>query len=165
MAAPAGAQVADSSDAHWYDFWPGAWYEVTESGTAELPTFVVRRDVHPAAYLEEWRIVIDGSPSRSTGLRVWDQEAGRWTLFWVSDLGHVQLWLGSKVEGNWVITRPFEQEGRRFVSRQSWIPDGPDRVVRTIERSFDEGRTWETRLRGTYARGPMPGPPAEDLET
>ncbi|HUP21225.1 MAG TPA: hypothetical protein VM778_14910 [Gemmatimonadota bacterium] len=150
---PAQEAAADSA---WYDFWPGAWYRIEDGERAEAPTFVVRRDVRPAAFLEEWRLTIDGEPSRSTGYRVWDAAAGRWTFFWSSDRGHVQLWEGRKVNGIWGIERPFEQEGRRFVSRQSWIPEGPDQVRRVFERSIDEGRTWEPRLEEIYARGPLP---------
>jgi ketosteroid isomerase-like protein len=167
--APARAQDVSSSEADgssYYDFWPGAWYQVSDSGHAATPTFVVRRDVNPTAFLEEWLLVIDGKPSRSTGYRAWDAAAGRWSFLWVSDLGHVQIWESREVDGHWVIERPFEQEGRRFLSRQAWIPDGPDRVTRTIWRSFDEGRTWETRIQDVYERGPAPsaGLSAEELE-
>jgi ketosteroid isomerase-like protein len=150
----ADAQSADGST--YYDFWPGAWYQVDDSGRAATPTFVVKRDVNTSAFLEEWRLVIDGKPSRSTGYRAWDAATGRWTFFWVSDLGHVQVWEGRLVDSHWVIERPFEQEGRRFLSRQAWIPDGPDRITRYIWRSFDDGRTWETRLQDVYERGSTP---------
>jgi ketosteroid isomerase-like protein len=157
--APVRAQDAPQSvanDSSYYDFWPGTWYQVSDNGRSTTPTFVVERDVNPSAFLERWHIIIDGKPSRSTGYRAWDGAAGRWTFFWVSDLGHVQVWEGRKVDGHWMIERPFEQEGRRFLSRQAWIPDGPDRVTRTIWRSFDDGQTWETRLQDVYERGPAP---------
>lgn len=57
----------------------------------------------------------------------------------------------------WYIQRPFEQEGQKFLSRQTWIPsaDGA-RVDWLSERSLDDGKTWAVRYRLTFARGTMP---------
>lgn len=154
MPAHGQATAAPSPDARYYDFFPGKWHELKASVRDSVATFTIRRGVHPAAFEEEWRLVIDsGRVSRSTGLRAWDQASGKWMLVWVSDLGHFQVWDGVKVGEDWYIQRPFEQGGRRFISRQAWIPDGPDRLVRVMERSFDDGRTWQPRSRVTYQRG------------
>jgi hypothetical protein len=145
---------APPADARYYDFFPGAWFELKDGARDSVPTFVVRRGVHLAAFQEDWRLVIDsGRVSRSTGIRAWDQSAGKWMFVWVSDLGHFQVWDGVKVGEHWYMQRPFEQRGQRFISRQAWIPEGPDRLVRIMERSFDDGRTWQTRSRVTYQRG------------
>jgi hypothetical protein len=156
IAMPASGQgtAPSSPEARYYDFFPGAWYELKDGVRDTVPTFTIRRGVHPAAFDEAWRLVIDsGRVSRSTGVRAWDQLSGKWMFVWVSDLGHFQVWDGVKVGEHWYIQRPFEQGGRRFISRQAWIPDGPDRLVRIMERSFDDGRTWEPRSRVTYQRG------------
>jgi hypothetical protein len=151
---PAHGQATAVVDARYYDFFPGTWYELRDGVRDSIATFTIRRGVHAAAFEEEWRLVIDsGRVSRSTGLRAWDQGSGKWMFVWVSDLGHFQVWDGVKVGADWYIQRLFEQGGRRFLSRQAWIPDGPDRLVRVMERSFDDGRTWQPRSRVTYQRG------------
>jgi hypothetical protein len=154
MPAYGQATAPSSPEARYYDFFPGTWYELKDGVRDTVATFAIRRGVHPAAFDEEWRLVIDsGRVSRSTGVRAWDQLSSKWMFVWVSDLGHFQVWDGVKVGDHWYIQRPFEQGGRRFISRQAWIPDGPDRLVRVMERSFDEGRTWQPRSRVTYQRG------------
>jgi hypothetical protein len=153
--AHAQGSSATSQDQRYYDFWPGTWFELKDGARDTVATFTIRRGVHAAAFEEEWRLTIDsGRVSRSTGIRAWDEAAGRWMFVWVSDLGHFQVWDGVKVGEQWYIQRPFEQGGRRFISRQAWIPEGPDRVVRIMERSFDDGRTWQPRSRATFERAP-----------
>jgi hypothetical protein len=150
---PGAAPTSTLVDDRYYDFWPGTWYAVNDGVRDSVPTFVVRRGVHPAVFEEEWRLVIDsGRVSRSTGLRAWDQTYAKWMFVWVSDLGHFQIWEGVRIGNRWYIQRAFEQGGQRFLSRQAWIPEGPDRVVRIMERSFDEGRTWQPRSRVAYQR-------------
>lgn len=154
MRAHAQATPASSADARYYDFFPGTWYEIKDGVRDTVATFTIRRGVNPSAFEEQWRLVIDsGRVSRSTGLRAWDAASGKWMFVWVSDLGHFQVWDGVKVGDHWYIQRPFEQGGRRFISRQAWIPDGPDRLLRVMERSLDDGRTWQPRSRTTYQRG------------
>ena len=145
--------MQESVDTRYYDFWPGTWVEVVDGRVdTSATTFTVRRSVHPAAFVENWRLVYDGAAHRSTALRAWDQVAGRWMFTWVSDNGLYQVWEGEKVEGHWYIVRAFTVDGTRFLSRQAWIPEGTDRLVRVMERSFDDGRTWEVRSRTRFER-------------
>lgn len=53
---------------------------------------------------------------------------------------------------DWYIVREFEIQGDRFLSRQAWLPEGPDELTRVMERSFDGGRTWEPRSRTRFRR-------------
>ena len=71
---------------------------------------------------------------------------------WVSDNGLFQVWEGKKFGDDWYIVREFEIDGDRFLSRQAWIPDEEDELVRVMERSFDNGHTWETRSRTRFKR-------------
>jgi len=153
-AAQTDAPYAESPDTRYFDFWPGTWASVVDGKPdPNATTFTVRRSVHAAAFEEEWRLVDErGVVAVSRGLRAWDQIAGRWMFAWVSANGLFQVWQGERVGGHWYIQREFEVDGKKFLSRQAWLPDGPDRLTRVMERSFDGGRTWQPRSRTSFAR-------------
>ena len=162
LARPVGAQAPASpplpEGARYYAaFWPGAWYSLKDGVRDSIPSFVVRQGPNPASFEEEWRL--GDSPKRglAIGLRAWDQASGTGSFFWVSDLGHAQVWDVVKVGGAWYIQRPYDQGGQKFMSRHTWIPTPQgSQVDRLAERSLDEGKTWAVRYRLTFARGPMP---------
>lgn len=144
-----------SPEQHYYDFWPGAWARVVNGRVEKDITFRVKRGLHAAAFEEEWRQVDDkGVVLVSRALRAWDQLTNRWMFAWVSDNALFQVWEGRKYGDHWYIVREFAAGGRRFWSRQAWLPTAPDRVTRVMERSFDEGKTWELRSRMDYERVP-----------
>ena len=151
LVAPPAAQDPDES--RYYDFWPGTWCElVDDRPNPDGSRFIVTQGVHASAYDEEWQQVIDGRRLISSATRAWDPVERRWMLVWIGAEGHFQIWAGEKADADWYIQRPFEQGGRRFLSRQAWIPTAPDRLVRVMERSFDNGATWEPRYRTAFGR-------------
>ena len=143
--------TADSSDIHYYDRWPGVWHRIEGDRMDSLPTFEVRRGPGNS-FLESWYLVIDDERSPSFGLRSWDPATETWRLVWVAEPDLFQIWDGIKLENGWYIVRRFGEEADTFLSRQAWIPQGPDRLLRTIERSTDGGRTWNVRYRDLYQR-------------
>jgi hypothetical protein len=154
IAASAPAQQvpgADSSDLRYYDGWPGAWHRMNGGRIDSLPTFVVRKGPGNS-FLEDWHLVIDGKRSPSFGLRSWDPDTKTWRLIWVADPAHFQIWDGVKHADGWYVTRRFGAGRDAFLSRQAWIPQGSDRLLRTIERSTDAGRTWTIRYREQFQR-------------
>lgn len=146
--------LGDDPAMHYYDFWEGTWHQVIDGEADTTGTvFHVERDVHPAAFIERWRLVIDSTTTlHATALRAWDKTTRRWMYTWISDNGLYQVWEGRRVGDHWYIYRQFDVQGDRFLSRQAWIPDGPNRLVRISERSDDGGRTWQTRFREEYVR-------------
>jgi hypothetical protein len=147
----ARAAEPDSVDVHYYDGWPGTWYRVEGERVDSLPTFEVRKGPGHS-FLEDWYLVIDGKRTSSFALRSWDPETKMWRLAWVADPEYFQIWDGVKHPEGWYITRKFVQGAETFWSRQAWIPQGPGRMLRTIERSTDGGRTWTVRSRSEYRR-------------
>ena len=144
-----------SPDAAYYAFWPGTWCAVVEGAPRpDQSCFTVTQGAHAAAFDEEWVQLVDGKPMISRAMRAWDPIEKRWMLVWVSAEGHFQIWNGTKVGSDWYIVRAFEQQGRTFLSRQAWIPTGPGRLLRLMERSFDNGTTWEPRYRTEFGRLP-----------
>ncbi len=142
-----------TGEANYYAFWPGTWYRLVD-GKADMTatSFTITKSVNDAVLREEWRMVVDSTVVHAIALRAWDKISNRWGYTWVSDNGLYQVWDGRKVGNDWFIERPFEIAGQKFLSRQSWVPAGPDRVVRTGERSFDNGMTWQPRFREDYVR-------------
>ncbi|MGE0353943.1 MAG: hypothetical protein AB7Q69_11925 [Gemmatimonadales bacterium] len=142
---------ADSSDPHYYDQWPGSWHRVQGDQVDSLPSFEVRRGPGNS-FLEDWFLVIDGQRTRSFGLRSWDPDSRTWRLVWVADPGHFQIWDGLKQNDGWYIIRKFGAGADAFLSRQAWIPQGPDGFLRTIERSTDGGKSWTVRYSDGFQR-------------
>lgn len=157
----AGAQDTEpliaGPESRYFDFWEGTWRSFVNGRVDTAGTwFRVRRGIHDAAFEELWRLRIDSTTVlRARAFRAWDKTAERWMYVWVSDNGLFQVWEGRKVGDHWYIYREFGEAPDRFWSRQAWIAAGPDRVVRTIERSTDGGRTWQLRSRGEYVRDPV----------
>ena len=142
-----------AADAAYYAFWPGTWCAVVDGAPNPNDScFTVKQSVHPAAFEEEWVQLVDGKRMVSRATRAWDPVEQRWMLAWVSAEGHFQIWNGTKVGNDWYIVREFEQGGRKFLSRQAWIPTGPGRLLRVMERSFDNGATWQPRYRTEFGR-------------
>jgi hypothetical protein len=63
-----------------------------------------------------------------------------------------QIWEGKKINGNWYIYKEFDINGQKFLSRQAWIPDGENKLVRISERSFDQGVTWQPRFKEYFVK-------------
>jgi hypothetical protein len=143
----------ETSETHYFDFWPGVWYPVVDGRVDSTGSgFIVRRIVNSAAFEEEWVTRSDSGVTRAVAIRAWDQLVNRWRFAWVSPNALFQVWEGEKVGSDWYIVKEFDFEGQRFHSRQAWIPDGRDRLVRIMERSNDGGRTWQPRSRTTFQR-------------
>lgn len=147
------APFVPSDDTDYFDFWPGTWVEVVHGQPDTSATrFTVRRSVNPAAFVEEWRQVYDGAAHQSIALRGWDQVTNTWRFTWLSDNALFQDWEGVKVNSHWYILKAFTINDQRLLSRQAWIPQANGHVLRVMERSFDDGQTWQTRSRTLFQR-------------
>jgi hypothetical protein len=139
-------------EAHYYDFWLGDWYRVSDSARASAPSFRVTRSVHPAALHEIWYSRDEPGVASATALRAWDKTNQRWMFTWVSSNGLYQNWEGRKVGDHWYIYNRFDIEGDRYLSRQGFVPVSANRIMRVSEKSYDEGRSWQLRFREYYER-------------
>ena len=157
-ALPAIAQDVDplveNADTAYYDFWIGTWIEEKEGvADPEGTRFEVTPSVHPAAFEERWRLVLDGGQVlHATAIRAWDKTAGRWMYTWVSDNGLYQVWEGRKDRHGWWIYKHFDVDGDRYLSRQGFLPQPDGSVLRISQKSYDEGGTWELRFQQRLVR-------------
>lgn len=138
----------------YYDFWPGTWFQVVNGAVDTTRTaFRVEVDVHRAAFVERWRLVIPPADTlHATALRAWDVTEDRWMYTWISDGGLHQVWDGRRVGNDWYLYREFDTPDGPVLSRQAWIPRGPGRLERISEHSVDGGETWQLRFREEYRR-------------
>jgi len=140
--------------AGYFDDWEGTWYQVVDGQPDTTATrFVVRRGVHPASWVEDWRMVTADTLA-AMGIRSWDATRDRWGYLWVSAEGHFQVWEGRLVDDDWYIYREFQFPNDRYLSRQAWLPVAPGRIHRVSQKSYDGGRTWETRFEQDFVRIP-----------
>ncbi|MGE0553637.1 MAG: hypothetical protein AB7R55_09440 [Gemmatimonadales bacterium] len=140
--------------ARYFDYWEGTWHRLVDGRVDTTATrFVVRRGVHPSSWIEDWRMVSTDTLA-ALGVRSWDATRDRWGYLWVSAEGHFQVWEGRMVEGDWYVYREFTFPNDRYLSRQAWLPVAPGRVHRISQKSYDGGRTWETRFEEDYVQAP-----------
>lgn len=140
--------------ARYFDFWEGTWYLMVEGRPDTTATrFVVRRGVHPASWIEDWRMISTDTLA-AIGVRSWDATQNRWGYLWISAEGHFQVWEGRQIGGDWYIYREFEFPNDHYLSRQAWLPVAAGRVHRISQKSYDGGRTWETRFEEDFVRVP-----------
>ncbi|HNP35234.1 MAG TPA: hypothetical protein PKK10_05230 [Woeseiaceae bacterium] len=137
----------------YFDFWPGVWHEIVDGQPdPSATTFVVRRGVHPAAYVEEWTQVDDGIARKSFAIRAWDQINDRWQFTWISENALYQNWDTERVGDDWYIVKEWNIDGKVFLTRQAWIADGPNSLTRVFERSFDNRASWELVSKTKFQR-------------
>ena len=138
------AAPAPNPEMRYYDFWPGTWVRVVNGRPDTAATrFRVRRGVHPAAFVEEWRLVDDaGNRMSASAFRAWDQVSSKWMYTWISDNALFQVWDGQKVGDTWYIVREFEVDTRAFflgrrgspVGRMSWCEEWSDPSTKGVAR-------------------------------
>ncbi|MBX7153019.1 hypothetical protein K1X84_15430 [bacterium] len=144
---------SQTDDQHYFDFWEGKWYqEINGIPDSTKTVFNVTRGVHPFSFEENWTMTFDSSRLKAKGIRVWDDSTRAWQYVWMSERGHFQIWSGKKVDGNWYIYRPFNINGDVYLSRQAWIPESRDRLMRISEKSYDHGKTWSLRFKEFYRK-------------
>ncbi len=146
-----GFGVAQNSDSEVpvFPFWQeGIWTHTftTYNGDtlADKSIYIVEKE-NDFTYHEKWWLDIgEGQllPARVT--KAYDKETGRWKMFY-SDGDYSQLWEMDRRDDQLNFYKAFNFSGNKFLSRQKWeqLPDG--RIIRTIERSVDEGKTWRIR--------------------
>lgn len=142
-------------DSKYYDFWEGQWYRVHEDGKVDTShiTFNVKKGLHPAMYEEDWQFNREDSYKfKSSAIRSWDNLNDKWMFLWLSEEGHFQIWEGRKVGDHWYIYKEFNINGEEILSRQAWIPQANDQIIRTSEWSKDKGKTWKMRFKEHYKK-------------
>ena len=137
------------ADADYYLMWPGKWFRVENGKVSKQPKFVVEQGLNARSFEEIW--ISDGYVAKAW--RGWNSRKKRWDFAWVTDDGLFQIWEGRKVNGVWYMYNTFVVNGEPVISRQAFILENDNTLVRTSEHSRDEGKTWRLRFRENYVKG------------
>lgn len=116
--------------------------------------FEIKKGVNPYSFIEYWYNKYDTTLLLGNAIRSWDKTNNRWMFTWISGNNLYQVWEGKKWDENWYITKYFDINGDKYLSRQGFIPQGPNRMMRISEKSYDEGKTWELRFKEFYQKIP-----------
>src|SRR6185437_8223288 len=140
-----------TGEALYYNFWVGNWHKVRKDDHDTKVQFRVSKSINPAAFYEDWDMQIDSVTTiHAVALRAWDKTNSKWMYTWVSDNGLYQVWEGKKVGENWYLFKEFTINGVTYLSRQEWIPDRENKLIRISERSDDQGKTWKLRFKENF---------------
>ena len=137
------------NDSTYYKSWVGEWYKIEEDQLSNQPTFVVKRGLYASSFEEYW---MDAGGNFSMAWRAWDSRTRQWDFAWMSTDGFFQLWEGKKIDNIWYMVRTFIIDGKEVLSRQAFIPQAENELIRTSEHSRDNGKTWQLRFRETYRK-------------
>jgi hypothetical protein len=132
-----------TEDAKYFNFWEGTWYGINDNNSIDTTLrFQVKRSVHPASFLEEWKM----GNGKSFALRSWDKTNGKWGFVWISENGLYQVWDSKLYDGHWYIVREFDINGDKYLSRQGFLLQKDGTVLRVSEKSYDD-KKWEVRFK------------------
>jgi hypothetical protein len=154
----AGDEITGCRDieaAHALDFWIGDWDVVAADG-AEQGTNRIRTILDGCAVTEEW---VGASGFEGRSLFYFDSWLSQWRQVWITAV--------PQRPGSFKEKRMIERltdggvrfQGEIMISPEHYVldrttlrplPDG--RVHQHIERSNDDGRTWQTGFEGWYSR-------------
>ena len=134
----------------YYDNWVGEWYQEVDGRLKETPSFVVKRGLYHSSFEEYW---MGTGGNFSIAWRAWDSRTKKWDFAWMSTDGLFQLWEGRKLNDVWYMHKTFIINGKEVHSRQAFIPEGENTLIRTSEHSADNGKTWTLRFREVYKKG------------
>lgn len=135
------------------DFWVGEWRVVGSEDQLLGHNRISKR--HGGCVIEEaWTSGRGGGSGES--LNFVDPSDGRWRQVWVGSTGTVIRYEGELRDGAMRFQgSAVTADGTEALSRMVLEPLEGGRVRQRIERSDDDGETWETTFLGTYL--PEPG--------
>lgn len=139
-----------TSDSLYYDSWVGSWYQEQNGVISDKVSFIVKRSLYHSSFEEYW--LTAGGTELSIAWRAWDSRTRQWDFAWMSSDGLFQLWEGRKLDGVWYMYRTFIINGEQVLSRQAFIPQDHNTILRTSEHSRDSGATWTMRFREVYRK-------------
>jgi len=131
-----------------FSYWEeGVWTHsltIYNGDTIQDQSMYVVEKENDRSFHERWYLDIGEQllPARVT--KAYDRETEQWKMFY-SDGTYAQLWEGKLEERALYFYKTFNFSGNTFLSRQKWKKIDDNKVLRTIERSEDRGKTWSTR--------------------
>lgn len=132
-----------------FAFWVGEWNVLDPSG-AQVGTSRIESAERGCLIIENWSNMQAGT---GRSINFVDPVDRRWRQIWVDPTGTVVRYEGGLKDGTMVFegtaTPAF---GPAQLSRMSFVPSPDGKVTQKIERSNDNGQTWQPYFTGVYVR-------------
>ena len=141
---------ADKNERDFFNFLIGKW-EIVEKKTSEgvttggRDTYTFRKGLDGNAIISQWYFNrgTKSDPNYTKGLyySAYDNLTNTWSFYYIS-AASAQYYEGKKEGGQWYFYKDFTIEGNTFSQRQSWSLEDDSTLIRKIENSEDNGKTW-----------------------
>lgn len=141
----------DKMERDYFDFLIGEWKIIQKKSTEGITTggkdtYTFRKGLDSNAIISEWYFNrgTKSNPNYTQGLyySAYDNLTDAWSFYYISAVSS-QYYQGKKEDGQWYFYREFTIEGNTFLQRQSWLSQNDSTLIRTIENSTDNGKSWE----------------------
>ncbi len=141
--------VQAQKEFHPFPFWTeGIWtHELTVYNgdtITDNSIYVVKKENEQTFHESWWLDIGDGQLLPAKVTKAFDKETGQWKMFY-TDGSYAQVWKMPQEDEEHYFYKSFDFSGNRFLSRQHWQKLEDSRVIRTIERSIDDGKSWSVR--------------------
>ncbi len=136
-------------EARQFDFWLGEW-DLTW-GDQQRGTNVITSVLNDQVILENF----DGQPATpfaGMSISVFNRRTGQWQQTWVDNEAGYLDFVGEFKDGQMILQRTAEADGRRFLQRMVWYNIEREQLDWNWERSDDDGETWQVVWKIHYTR-------------
>lgn len=139
----------ESAEAKSFDWQTGIWQSEDGKQVHEI-----KKLLGSCVIMEIWKT--DG---KETAVALKSFDDGRqnktgekaWVYSWVAKAFH-QRWEGRKENGQWRFYRSWFFNGEAILSRTYWTQVSDNELVRYVEQSRDEGKTWKPWVKNVFIR-------------
>ena len=135
----------DSVESKQFDFWVGNWSFTSSSGSG---TNRVGKILDGCVVWENF----EGAPLKGQSFSTFDRATKKWKQTWVDNTASYLDFTGGIVDGKMILSREFEQAGKRIGQRMVWFDIHADHFQWNWERSDDRGQTWKVLWHIDYKR-------------
>lgn len=153
-ASAAQAQPCSEPQHKQFDFWIGDW-ELSGPGAKQGESFrasdSIQHVLDGCAVQESF--TGESSPLRGLSLSMFDAATSKWKQTWVDNSGTYVEFAGEFRDGQMVLMREnVTKDGKKALQRMVWKNITPTGLDWALERSLDDGKTWQLLAPVHYKR-------------
>lgn len=148
-----GNQSCGEGQRRQFDFWVGTWdvsWRASPQGRAGSGRATVQKILASCVVQENFSA--EPLPLRAMSLSSYIPESGQWSQVWVDNEGHYRDVVGESKNGEIVLSRQTEVNGKKVLQRVVWKNIKPMELDCNWEQSEDGGRTWQVLWPMHYTR-------------
>ena len=145
LAQTSPAKPCSASEFRQFDFWVGDW-DLTWPGPQGQPELHghnrIERELNDCVIHEHFSDQAE-PPFQGTSVSTYSPKLAKWQQTWVDNQGSYLDFTGEFKDGQMVLTRGFDQQGKRVMQRMVFKNIKADSLDWSWERSDDGGATWK----------------------